>query len=161
MPSSPSRLSPVIERFKAWRLSTGLSQSQAATALANAGLPVALRTLQQWEIGQHAPHSVTAAALEKFLNEQEKSSLRRTQKTIAPVIKRLTAWREVNGLSQSRAVEVLQAAGLPARVKTLQAWEAGRNSPQPITAAALEKFLDQHQGINPPAANPNPPPQSA
>ena len=161
MPSNPSRLPPLIERLKAWRARKGLSQSQAASALANAGIPVAIRTLQQWEIGQHAPHSVTATALGKFLDEQEKSSSATPQKRVAPVIKRLIAWRESNGLSQSQAVEVLKAAGLPAKLKTFQAWEAGRNSPQAITAATLEKFLEEHPTITPPPANSNPPPRSA
>jgi hypothetical protein len=66
---------------------------------------------------------VTATALGKFLDEQEKSLSATPKKRVAPVIKRLTAWREANGLSQSQAVEVLQAAGLPAKLKTLQAWE--------------------------------------
>jgi DNA-binding transcriptional regulator YiaG len=75
MPSNPSRLLPLIERFKAWRATRDLSQPKAARVLADAGLPVALRTLQQWEIGQHAPNPVTAAALERFLTEPEKQSV--------------------------------------------------------------------------------------
>jgi transcriptional regulator with XRE-family HTH domain len=62
---------------------------------------------------------------------------------VAPVIERLKSWRESNNLSQSRAVEVLQSTGLPAKLKTLQAWESGRNSPKPITSAAIERFLDE------------------
>ena len=143
MSSHPPRLSPIIERLRAWRVAKGLSQSQAAGALADAGLPISLRTLQQWEVGRRSPQSVTAVSLERFLDEQEKSFLLRTQKSITPVIERLKLWREVNNLSQSQAVEVLQSAGLPAKLKTLQAWESGRNSPQPITAAALERFLDE------------------
>ena len=154
-----SRLSPLIERLKAWRTAKRLSQSQAARALAQAGLPVALTTLQQWEIGRHGPHAVTAAALDRFLIEQEKSLRSRRDKSMAPVIERLKAWREANNLSQSQAVEVLRSAGLPAKVKTLQAWESGRNSPQPITAAALEQFLDQHPRIS--FSQHTPPPQSA
>jgi DNA-binding transcriptional regulator YiaG len=86
------------------------------------------------------------STLERFLGEQEKSVLSRTRKTLTPVIERLKLWREANHLSQSQAVEILQSAGLPAKLKTLQAWESGRNSPQPITAAALERFLDERSG---------------
>jgi transcriptional regulator with XRE-family HTH domain len=161
MPSNPSRLSPLIERLRAWRTAKDLSQSKAARVLADAGLPVALRTLQQWEIGQHSPHTVTAAALERFLSEQEKSLASQRRKTVAPVIERLKAWREANNLSQAQAVELLLAAGLPAKLKTLQGWEIGRHSPQPITAAALERFLDQHPRITHPAPHRSPPPQSA
>jgi transcriptional regulator with XRE-family HTH domain len=161
MPSNPSRLSPLIGRLKAWRTAKDLSQSKAARVLADAGLPVALRTLQQWEIGQHSPHTVTAAALERFLAEQEKLLASQRHKTVAPVIERLRSWREANNLSQAQAVEVLLAAGLPAKLKTLQGWEIGRHSPQPITAAALERFLDQHPRITHPGPHRSPPPQSA
>jgi transcriptional regulator with XRE-family HTH domain len=161
MPSTPSRLSPLIQRLKAWRKANDLSQPEAAGLLAEAGLPIALATLQQWEIGRRSPQSVTAAALQRFLTNQEKLSATRRHKTIAPVIQRLKAWREASNLSQAQAVEVLLSAGLPAKVKTLQAWEIGRNSPQPITAAALEQFLDQHPTIAHPPAHRNPPPQSA
>jgi transcriptional regulator with XRE-family HTH domain len=161
MPSNSARLSPLIERLKAWRTSNSLSQSQAVRILVGEGVPIALTTLQQWEIGRRSPQSVAVAALERFLAKQEKSSLSRVQKTITPVIERLKAWREANNLSQSQAVEVLQAAGLPAKVKTLQAWEIGRNSPQPITAAALEQFLDRHPRITHPPPHRSPPPRSA
>lgn len=161
MPSNPSRLTPLIERFKAWRTSKNLSQSKAARVLADAGLPIAVRTLQQWEIGQHAPHAVTAAALEKFLTEQKKSSTSRTQKPIAPVIRRLKIWREANNLSQSQAVEVLNAAGLPVSVRTVQDWEIGRRSPRALAVSALEKFLEQHPDVTDPAPHHSPPPRSA
>jgi hypothetical protein len=36
---------------------------------------------------------------------------------VAPVIERLKSWREANNLSQSRAVEVLQSAGLPGKTE--------------------------------------------
>jgi transcriptional regulator with XRE-family HTH domain len=143
MSNIPPRLAPLIQRLRAWRSAKGLSQAQTAQVLADAGLPISLRTLQQWEIGRRSPQSVTAASLEQFLDEQQKSSLSRPEKSVTPVIERLKAWREGNNLSQSQAVEVLQSAGLPAKLKTLQAWESGRNSPQPITAAALERFLDE------------------
>ena len=161
MPSNPSRVTPLIERFKAWRTSKNLSQSKAARVLADAGLPIALRTLQQWEIGQHAPHAVTAAALEKFLTEQEKSSTSRAQKPIAPVIRRLKIWREANNLSQSQVVEILHAAGLPVKLRTLQDWEIGRRSPRPLSASALDRFLDEHPAATHPSAQRIPLPQSA
>jgi transcriptional regulator with XRE-family HTH domain len=161
MSSKPARSSALIDRFRAWRTAKGLSQSKAAEALADAGLPIALRTLQQWEIGRRSPHAVTAAAIENFLDQQEKSSSAKLEKNIAPVIERLKAWRETNGLGQSQAVEALISAGLPAKLRTLQDWESGRHSPQPITAAALEKFLEEHPTITPPPANANPPPRSA
>jgi transcriptional regulator with XRE-family HTH domain len=161
MPSNPSRLSPLIERLKAWRLAKDLIQSQATRVLTDAGLPIALTTLQQWEIGRRSPQSVTAAALERFLAEQEKSSTSRSQKITAPVIERLRAWREANSLSQSETIRILVAGGLPAKLRTLQDWESGRHSPQPITAAALERFLDQHPTITDSVSHHNPPPQSA
>src|SRR4029077_17102006 len=69
----------------------------------------------------------------------------------AGVIERLKARRQANNLSQSQAVKLLNAAGLPAKLKTLQGWEIAWHSPQAITAAALERFLDQH------ATHPSPP----
>lgn len=160
MPGTQSPLSPLIEKLKAWRIAKNLSQSEAVRVLATAGLPIALTTLQQWEIGRRNPQSVTAAALERFLAQQEKSTLARAERAIAPVIARLMEWRRANGLSQAQAVGVLCAAGLPAKIKTLQAWEIGRNSPQSITAAALEQFLDQHPAPTRATSHRTPPPQS-
>ena len=151
--------SPLIKRLKRWRASNNLSQSKAVEVLVKVGLPIALTTLQQWEIGRRSPQAVTAAALEKFLSEREKASASRSDKKSAPVIQRLKAWRGTNNLSQAQAVEVLSAAGLPANVKTLQSWEIGRHSPHPITAAALARFLDQHSTHS--SAHRNPPSQSA
>jgi len=161
MPTNPSRLPPAIEKLKAWRTRHGFSQAKAARILAAAGLPVAVTTLQQWEIGRHAPHAVTAVAIENFLDQQDRSSAARSHKTIAPVIERLKTWREINNLSQSQAVKVLLAAGLPVKVRTLQDWEIGRRSPRALAAAALEKFLEEHPAITPPASSPNLPPRSA
>ena len=153
--------SPLIRRLKYWRTSNNLSQAQAVKVLVGEGLPIALTTLQQWEIGRRSPQPVTAAALERFLAEQEKMSALQRHKTAAPVIERLKVWRQANNLSQTQAVEVILAAGLPAKLKTLQGWETGRHSPQPITAAALERFLDQHPRITHPLLHRSPPPQSA
>jgi transcriptional regulator with XRE-family HTH domain len=150
---------PVVARLKTWRALNNLSQSQAVRILVKAGLPVALPTLQQWEIARSSPRALMAAALVRFLAEQEKLSTTSEQKAVAPVVQRLKAWRESNSLSQSQAVKLLIAAGLPAKLKTLQGWEIGRHSPQAITAAALERFLDQHPTVLQPQRNP--PPQSA
>ena len=149
---------PVVARLKTWRALNNLSQSQAVRILVRAGLPVALATLQQWEIARSSPRALMAAALVRFLAEQEKLSTTSGQKSVAPVVQRLKAWRESNSLSQSQAVKLLNAAGLPAKLKTLQGWEIGRHSPQAITAAALERFLDQHPTHPSPLRSP--PPQS-
>jgi DNA-binding transcriptional regulator YiaG len=153
MARNPSHLSPVIRKLKAWRAANHLSQNQAVCALVDAGLPVKLSTLQQWEIARSSPHPVTAAALEKFLSDQKKTEVSTAQKTVAPVMLRLKAWRHANNLSQAQAVHALVAAGLPAKVRTLQDWEIGRRSPRAITAVALERFLDEHPTISQPATN--------
>lgn len=144
--ASNRRLPPAITKLKAWRTRNNLSQSQATRALVAAGLPIKLRTLQTWEIGQSSPQPVTAAALERFLSEQKQVSV--TQRTPVPVVLRLKAWREANNLSQIQAVDVLVAAGLPAKFRTLQDWESGRRHPRAITAAALERFLNENPNID-------------
>ena len=103
---------PIVTRLKAWRALNNLSQSQAVRILVQAGLPVALATLQQWEIARSSPRPLMVTALARFLVEQEKLSTTSGQKTVAPVIERLKAWREANHLSQSQTVEALIAAGL-------------------------------------------------
>lgn len=150
---------PIVTKLKKWRAINNLSQSQAVRVLVEAGLPVALTTLQQWEIARSSPRPLMVAAIARFLAEKDKLSTKSGQKAIAPVIERLKAWREANNLSQSQAVRLLNAAGLPAKVKTLQGWEIGRHSPQAITAVAIERFLDQQ----PPHPSPlhSPHPQSA
>ena len=149
----------VVTRLKKWRALNNLSQAQAVRILVKAGLPVALPTLQQWEIARSSPRALMVAALARFLAEQEKLSTTSGQKTVAPVVERLKAWRQANNLSQSQAVELLIAAGLPAKLKTLQGWESERHSPHPITAAALAQFLDQHSAHPTPLRTP--PPRSA
>jgi transcriptional regulator with XRE-family HTH domain len=145
--------SALIRKLKDWRTANALSHGEAVRLLTAAGLPIALRTLQQWEIGSRSPHAVTAAALERFLSEQKRSKVPAEEKNIAPVILRLKAWREDNNLSQAQAVAVLVAAGLPAKIRTLQHWEIGRRSPRAITAAALERFLDEHPTIDSPISH--------
>jgi DNA-binding transcriptional regulator YiaG len=153
---------PVVTRLKAWRTHNSLSQSQAVRVLVEAGLPVALTTLQQWEIARYSPRPLMVAALGRFLVEQEKLSTKSEKKPIAPVIERLKAWREANNLSQSQTVEVLIAAGLPAKLRTLQDWETGRRSPRGLSTSALERFLNEYpRGITHPFSNRTPPPQSA
>jgi DNA-binding transcriptional regulator YiaG len=102
------------------------------------------------------------AALARFLVEQEKLLTKSGQKTVAPVIERLKAWRDANNLSQSQTVDALVAAGLPAKLRTLQDWETGRRSPRGLSTSALERFLNEHSGgITHPFSNRTPPPRSA
>src|SRR5258708_27278346 len=116
MPRNPGRLSPLIERLKAWRTSNNLSQAQAVKILVGEGLPIALTTLQQWEIGRRSPQPVAVAALERFLARQEKSSLSLAQKTITPFIERLKAWRQVKNQSRYKTPLVLRSSPLPPKV---------------------------------------------
>src|SRR6266481_1465977 len=139
---------PVVTKLKAWRTRNSLSQSQAVRILVEAGLPVALTTLQQWEIARSSPRPLMVAAIARFLAVREKLSTTPGQKSVAPVIERLKAWREANRLSQSETVEVLIAAGLPAKLRTLQDWETGRRSPRGLSTSALERFLDEHRRGN-------------
>jgi transcriptional regulator with XRE-family HTH domain len=138
---------PVITKLKTWRVLNKLSQSQAVQRLVAAGLPIKLRTLQTWEIGQSAPQPVTAAALERFLSEHHETST--SQRSPASIIVRLKAWREANNLTQAETVDALDSAGVPAKLATLQQWESGRRSPPAITTAALERFLAEHPCVNP------------
>jgi transcriptional regulator with XRE-family HTH domain len=137
---------PVIVKLKAWRTVHGLSQSQAVRVLVDAGLPIKIGTLQQWERARTSPQAVTSAALERFLSEQHETST--SQRAPAPIILRLKSWREANNLSQAEAVRVLASAGVPAKLATLQQWEIGRRSPPAITTAALQRFLDEHPTID-------------
>ena len=141
--SRNSRQSLLIDRFKAWRTAQGLTQAKAAQVLADAGLPIAVRTLQQWEIGRRSPQSVTAAALEKFLDEQEKQTAIQTRTSVAPVVQRLRRWREENNLSTTQAAAALTENGLPVKVNTLQRWESGLRHPSALAAKAITNFLDQ------------------
>ena len=151
----------VIRKLKAWRTARGISQSAATRLLIETGIPVALATLQQWEIASSEPRPLMAAALEKFLAGRERLSAARRHKTISPVIERLKAWRQANNLSQSQAVEVLLAAGLPVKLRTLQDWETGRRSPRPLSASALDRFLHENPAIIHPSPHRTPLPQSA
>jgi transcriptional regulator with XRE-family HTH domain len=153
---------PIVTRLKKWRVLNNLSQSQAVRILVEAGLPVALATFQQWEIARSSPRPLMVTALARFLVEQEKLSKTSGQKSVAPVIERLKAWREAHHLSQSQAVEVLVSAGLPAKLRTLQDWETGRRSPRGLSTSALERFINEHSGgITHRFSNHTPPPRSA
>jgi DNA-binding transcriptional regulator YiaG len=155
-------LQPEAASYHAVRPLVPSQSSQAVRVLVGAGLPVALTTLQQWEIARSSPRPLMVTALARFLVQQENLSTTSGPKTVAPVIERLKAWREANHLSQSQTVEALIAAGLPAKLRTLQDWETGRRSPRGLSTSALERFLDEHpEGITHPFSNRTPPPQSA
>lgn len=151
----PRDLSPVIHQLIRWRTANNLSQSEAVRILANAGLPVKLGTLQHWEIGHRSPHSITTAALSRFLEEHPHIRRQKSRdkgeeipKNLLPVIQQLIRWRKANRLSQAQAAHVLVDAGLPVSVRTLQSWEIGRRSPQPLSAAALARFLEEHPSVS-------------
>lgn len=137
------KLSPVIDKLRAWRTARLLSQSQAVRALSKAGLPIKLSTLQGWEIGRSAPYPVTAAALERFLAEQERKSL--TQRTLSDVVVRLKNWREANHLNRVQAVELLNKAGIPVKYRTMYQWETGQRHPSYSTSWLLDTFLSRIQ----------------
>jgi hypothetical protein len=60
-----------------------------------------------------------------------------------PLITELKRWRQQSGLSQSKAVQALQAAGIPVTLYSLQAWEIGRWYPRAPVALALAEFLQR------------------
>ena len=143
MSGNSQRQSLLIDRFKAWRTAQGLSQAKAAQVLTGAGLPIAVRTLQQWEIGRRSPQSVTVAALERFLVEQEKQSAIQTNPIVTPVIQRLKRWREENNLSTAQAATALTESGVPVKANTLQRWQSGLRHPSDLAANAISNFLDR------------------
>jgi DNA-binding transcriptional regulator YiaG len=69
---------------------------------------------------------------------------------IHPIVKKLTAWRKLNRLSQRKAVAVLARYYFHATFASLRSWEEGRRSPNPHTAAILEKFLLDHPTLERP-----------
>src|SRR5260221_8321478 len=107
---------PVIRKLKAWRGARGFSQSQALRALVQAGIPVALTTLQQWEIARSFPRPLMAAALERFLVAQEKVPPLPVERSIAPVIERLKSWRGGDNFDQSQTGRTRSAAGPPTKL---------------------------------------------
>ena len=64
--------------------------------------------------------------------------------TIHPVVKEFTAWRLKNGLSQQKAVELLQRYHFSVTQSAIRNWEEGRHSPRDHTAAILAQFLVEH-----------------
>jgi len=113
-------------------------------------------------LGHRSPHSVTAAALSRFLEEHQhirgqssRDKAEEIPKNLAPVIQQLIRWRKANRLSQAQAAHVLVNAGLPVSVRTLQSWETGRRSPQPLSAAALARFLEEHPSAGIGRGNPH------
>jgi DNA-binding transcriptional regulator YiaG len=69
---------------------------------------------------------------------------------IHPTVKKLTAWRKLNQLSQRKAVAVLAQYYFHATFPSLRSWEEGRRSPNSHTAAILEKFLLDHPTVESP-----------
>jgi DNA-binding transcriptional regulator YiaG len=69
---------------------------------------------------------------------------------IHPTVKKLTAWRKLNRLSQRKAVAVLAQYYFHATFPALRSWEEGRRSPNSHTAAILEKFLLDHPSVERP-----------
>jgi DNA-binding transcriptional regulator YiaG len=67
---------------------------------------------------------------------------------LLPVVLRLKAWRAQNDISQAEAAELLSRRGLPVRLRTLQAWEAGRSAPNAFAARAISEFLDKHPTVS-------------
>ena len=69
---------------------------------------------------------------------------------VHPTVKKLTAWRTLNRLSQRKAVAVLGETLFPCYFRHLRSWEEGRRSPNPHTAGILEKFLSDHPTVERP-----------
>ena len=69
-------------------------------------------------------------------------------KELLPVVIRLKTWRAQNDISQAEAADLLRRRGLPVRLRTLQAWEAGRSSPNRFAVIALAEFLDKHPTVS-------------
>ena len=69
---------------------------------------------------------------------------------IHPAVRKLTAWRQQNKLSQTKAVAVLGKYYFHITFASLRSWEEGRRSPHPHTAEILEQFLHDHPTVPPP-----------
>jgi len=61
--------------------------------------------------------------------------------TIHPVVKEFTEWRLRNGLSQQKAVELLQRYHFSVTQSAIRNWEEGRHSSRDHTAAILAQSL--------------------
>src|SRR5580692_10104754 len=80
---------------------------------------------------------------------------------IHPTVKKLTAWRKLNRLSQRKAVAVLAQYYFHLTFPSLRSWEEGRRSPNSHTAAILEKFLLDRPTVERPKDEPTPQAQSS
>ena len=80
------------------------------------------------------------------------------RKELLPLIQQLKRWRQEAGLSQSKAVRVLNKAGIPVTLDALQAWEIGRWNPRAHVALPLAEFL-QKRARRKPRHRPEPPDQ--
>ena len=69
---------------------------------------------------------------------------------IHPTVKKLTAWRKLNRLSQRKAVAFIAQYYFHATFPSLRSWEEGRRSPNSHTAAILERFLLDHPTVERP-----------
>jgi DNA-binding transcriptional regulator YiaG len=69
---------------------------------------------------------------------------------IHPTVRKLTAWRQQNKLSQTKAVAVLGKYYFHITFAAIRSWEEGRRSPHPHTAQILEQFLHDHPTVSPP-----------
>jgi transcriptional regulator with XRE-family HTH domain len=59
----------LVQRLIKWRKDNKLTQGGVADAFERVGVPIDVRTIQQWEQGRYKPSRLAAAALEKFLAE--------------------------------------------------------------------------------------------
>src|ERR1700693_693633 len=66
---------------------------------------------------------------------------------LSPLIQQLKKWRKANELTQTQAVALFKAEGLPVTLDPLQNWKIGRFSPSRFAALALEDFLKRHPKI--------------
>ena len=73
----PKLFPDLVVRLKAWRAQNDISQAEATELLREGGLPVRLRTLQEWESGRAAPNVFAALALTEFLEKHPTVSIRR------------------------------------------------------------------------------------
>ena len=77
------------------------------------------------------------------------------RKRLPAIVRKLRAWREKNGLSQSQAVAVLKRAGLQTSISSWEKWEMGLRQPAPLSIPTLEAFLEKHPVVtNPPRSAP-------
>jgi DNA-binding transcriptional regulator YiaG len=80
----PKLLSDLVVRLKAWRAENDISQAEAAELLRGGGLPIRLRTLQEWESGRAAPNPFASLALTEFLDKHPAVSVKRDPRRPGP-----------------------------------------------------------------------------